>query len=79
VYARLSVAQSSDYSVVKCEILSAFCLTGKAYIERFRTVTRYYDETNRLFLVRLQELQAHYFETIMIDSFEKLRDDVLME
>ena len=79
VYARLSIEQCSDYDVVKREILSAFRLTGKAYLERFRTATRYSDETNRLFLGRLQELQAHYLEAKRIDSFEKLRDDVLME
>jgi hypothetical protein len=79
VYSRLTLGQCKDYDIVKREILSSFRLTGKAYLERFHAATRFSDEDHRLFLNRLQELQSYDMESKQLDTFEKLRDDVLLQ
>jgi hypothetical protein len=78
VYSRLTLDQCKDYDVVKREVLTSFRLTARAYYEKFTGATKYHDESFRLFLNRLSELQTYYFESRGLNSFEKLRDDCLL-
>jgi hypothetical protein len=77
VYPRLTLDYCKDYDVVKREVLIKFRLTARAYYEKFTGATKYHDESFRLFLNRLSELQTYYFESRGLISFEKLRDDCL--
>jgi hypothetical protein len=78
VYSRLTLEQCKMYESVKREILVSFRLTARTYHDKFVSASKQQDESFRLFLNRLSELQTYYLESKELDTFNKLRDDCLL-
>ena len=76
---RLSLDESRCYDTIKRTVLSYFKLDAQSYLKAFRAHKRTGKETYKMALNRLKELQAAYFESREIDSFEALADEMLME
>jgi len=66
------------YESIKREILVSFRLTARTYHDKFVHASKQHDQSFRLFLNRLSELQFYYLESKELDTFEKLRDDCLL-
>ena len=56
-----------------------FSLSPKAYLQKFRSMTRYGDDSYSHFLHKLKEVQNNYLESKQITEFQSLCDDMLFE
>jgi hypothetical protein len=78
VFAQMTVEQCNDYSCVRSTIIDAFKANAETYLHRMQTAKRAGAESYRLFVGRLREYQSHYFHCKEIDSFDKLKEDMLL-
>ena len=78
LYAQLSVPQCSDYNFVRNVVIDAFKANAETYLHRLQTASRSGTESYKLFLSRLTEYQSFYFQCKEIDTFEKLKEDMIL-
>ena len=80
VYSALSVADSSDYDKVKTAILKAYELVPEAYRQKFRSYTKYDNQTFVEFARDKEDLFDQWLRSQKINSvFENLRQLILLE
>jgi len=75
----LCTEECKDYDKVKRSILSYFKLDANAYLTAFRKERRTGNETYKMWVNRLRDLQTGYFSESGIDTLEKLSDAMLAE
>ena len=68
-----------SYDSVKTEILRGFGLSPKAYVQKFRTMKRYGDDSYSQCLHKLKDVRNYYVESKQITEFQSLCDDMLLE
>jgi hypothetical protein len=78
LYAQLDVQQCNDYSFVRSVVIDAFKTSAESYFNRMQSASRTGSESYKLFLSRLREYQSFYFQCKQIDSFEKLKEDMIL-
>ena len=80
VYSALSTEQSSDYDIVKREILKAYELVPEAYRQKFRSYKKYENQTYVEFAREKEDLFDRWLTSKKIDkNFDKLRQLLLLE
>ena len=79
IYSRLDIDTCRSYDSVKTEILRDFRLSPKAYLQKFRTMKRFGEDSYSQFLHRLKDVQNYYLENKQITKFQFLCDDMLLE
>ena len=79
IYSRLDIDTCRSYDSVKTEILRGFRLNPKAYLQKFRTMKRYGEDSYSQFLHKLKDVQNYYLESKQITEFQSLCDDMLLE
>ena len=79
IYSRLDNDTCRSYDSVKTGILGGFRLSPKAYLQKFRTMKRYGDDSYLQFLHKLMDVQNYYLESKLITEFQSLCDDMLIE
>ncbi|XP_078334126.1 uncharacterized protein LOC144625791 [Crassostrea virginica] len=80
VYSALSTEQSSDYDIVKREILKAYELVPEAYRQKFRSYKKYENQTYVEFAREKEDLFDKWLTSKKIDkNFDKLRQLLLLE
>ena len=75
----LDINTCRSYDSVKTEILRGFRLSRKAYLQKFRTMKRYGDDSYSQFLYKLKHVQNYYLGSKQITEFQSLCDDMLFE
>ena len=76
-YAKLTLEQSLEYTVVKKEILKSFQLTPFRYFERFKTLKRSGSDSYECFAEKLQNAYQQYLDSKEISSYDQLFADNL--
>ena len=67
-------------SIVRfCQNRDFFRLSPKAYLQKFRTMKCYGDDSYLQFLHKLKDVQNYYLEIKQITEFQSLCDDMLFE
>ena len=79
ICSRLDIDTCRSYDSVKTDILRGFRLSSKAYLQKFRTMKRYGDDSYSQFLHKLKDVQNYYLEIKQITEFQSLCDDMLLE
>ena len=79
IYSRLVIDTCRSYDSVKTEILRGFRLSSKAYLQKFRTIKRYGDDSYLQFLHKLKDVQNYYLDSKLITEFQSLCDDMFLE
>ena len=79
IYSRLDIDTCRSYDSVKTEILEGFRLSPRAYLQKFRTMKRYGEDSYSQFLHKLKDVHNYYLESKQITEFQSLRDDMLLE
>jgi hypothetical protein len=78
VYAQIALLQCADYDYVRSVIVDAFKANADTYLHRMQTAKRSGTESYKLFVGRPREYQSHYLQCRNIDSFDKLKEDMLL-
>ena len=73
----LDIDTCRSYDSVKTKILRGF--RPKAYLQKFRTMKRYGDDSYLQFLHKVKNVQNYYLERKQITEFRSLYDDTLLE
>ena len=71
IYSRLDIDTCRSYDSVKTEILRGFRLSPKAYLQKFRMMKRYGDDSYSQFLHKLKDVQNYYLESKQITKFSR--------
>jgi len=79
VYAALDIEASMDYDVVKTAILNAYELVPEAYRQKFRNCRKVEGQTYVEFARQKENLFDRWCKAKKVDSFDKLRQLVLVE
>ena len=75
----LSTDECKDYDVVKRNVFSYFRQDANAYLTAFRSQKRVGNESHKMLLNRLRDLQQGFFIEKGINSLEALADSMLQE
>ncbi|XP_077987242.1 uncharacterized protein LOC144441327 [Glandiceps talaboti] len=78
-YSKLPPAESEDYKKVRKAILKRYELTGEAYRAKFRTTRKQKDDSYGEWRTIISGFLDRWLETMEVDSFDKLKDIILME
>ena len=69
-----------DYTILKEAVLRAYALTGEAYRQKFRKLTKRDSETYAEFIPRKKGLFDRWISTEKVDNdFDKLRELIILE
>lgn len=79
VFAALSYDECQDYNVVKAHIISSFKASAHSYLEKFRTVKRTGQESQKMFASRLTETYNYYLQAAEIKTFDDLKQGAVLE
>ena len=79
IYSRLDIDTCLSYDAVKTEILRGFRLSLKAYLQKFRTMKRFGEDSYSQFLHKLKDVQNYYLKSKQVTEFQSLCDDMLLE
>jgi hypothetical protein len=80
VYSALSSEQSSDYDIVKKEILKAYELVPEAYRQKFKAYKKYESKTYVEFAREKEEFFDKWLTSKKVEkNFDKLRQLLLLE
>ena len=79
VFAALSYDECQDYNVVKAHIISSFKASAHSYLEKFRTVKRTGQESQKMFVSRLTETYNYYLQAAEIKTFDDLKQGAVLE
>ena len=60
-------------------VLRGFRLSSTAYLQKFRTMKRYGDDSYLQFQHKLKDVQNYYLESKQITEFQSVCDDMLLE
>ena len=60
-------------------MLRGFRLSPKAYVQKFRMMKRYGDDSYSQFCHKLKDVRNYYLESKQITEFQSLCDDILFE
>lgn len=78
VYSKCTLSQCQNYRQVKDILACNFRLNCDSILKQLNGESRKGNESYSLFLNRLSDLQANYLKSRNIESFDELKDDVLM-
>ena len=79
IYSRLDIDTCRSYDSVKTEILRGFRLSPTAYLQKFRTMKRFCEDSYSQFLHKLKDVQNYYLESKQITKLQSLFDGMLLE
>jgi hypothetical protein len=78
LYAQLNVQRCSDYNFVHNVVIGAYNASAETYLHRLQTASRSGSESYKLFLSSLREYQSFYLQSKYTDTFEKLKEDMIL-
>ena len=79
IYSRLDIDTCRSYVTIKTEILKGFRLSSKAYLQKFRTINCYGDDSYSQFLHKVKDVQNNYLESKQMTELQSLCDGMLFE
>ena len=69
IYSRLDIDTCRSYDFVKTDILKGFPLSPKAYLQKFRSMKRYDDDSYSQFMHKLKDVQNYYLGSKQITQY----------
>ena len=77
IYSRLDIDTCRSYDSVKTEILRGFRPSSKAYLQKFRTMKRFGEDSYSQFLHKLKDVQNYYWRANKLLNFSRFATTLL--